>query len=371
MLRTRNEVTFSKEDTLVAKGLAILFLLIHHCFLWPERNRRYGVIFLLPDEAAAALTRFSHICVGMFVFLSAYGMARLAEGERGLPDAEDYSALLHRWCGKLLRGFWAVFFPMLLLSALLTPEELKVYGTGAAAAVYLAVDALGLSMLFQTPTLMGTWWYMSFALLWIVLFPLFMQAYWKIGRALYPVVILLPYLLGIRTAAIQYAASSLRENMLFLLPTAVLGILCAQEHVFERIRAAALQWKDGKKCLAAAGLCAGWAVIAALHNSVVFAFCEELVVSVEAGYAVLFSCMVLGEIPAIRRALTVIGRHSMNIFLLHDFIRARFLEDLTYSFRYAPLIVLFLLAASLLCSILIEWIKRKIFDKIDTVRIRK
>ena len=371
-MQTKVEVDFSKEDTLVAKGLAILFLLIHHCFLWPERNRRYDIIFSpLSEEMMKILTSFSHVCVAMFVFLSAFGMTRMAAIFGETLGEKTYMDFIRKRYTKLIAGFWVIFFPALFLSVLITPEEVKVYGSGVTAVIYMIVDALGLSMLFQTPTLMGTWWYLSFAIVWIVLFPLFMLLYKKMGKALYLIVLILPYLLGIRTVMAEYAAGALRENMFLLLTPAVLGMICAEKRIFEQIRAKIRAYGRWGEVGFGLLLCIGWVVVVALHNSIVFSFCQEIVVSVEAWYAVLFSYVCIGALPGVRQVFAVIGRHSMNIFLIHDFIRARFLEDFTYSFRYAPLIILVLLVESLLCSVVIEWIKRTISDRIDRVRRRK
>ena len=63
-------------------------------------------------------------------------------------------------------------------------------------------------------------------------------------------------------------------------------------------------------------------------------------------------------IKYINDILMYLGKHSMNIFLIHTFIRAHYLNTFTYSFKYPALIVLVLLVFSLILSIIIEAMKK-------------
>lgn len=59
------------------------------------------------------------------------------------------------------------------------------------------------------------------------------------------------------------------------------------------------------------------------------------------------------------RVLKYLGKHSMNIYMLHTFIFAYFFKDFIYGFIYPPLIFMALLSSSLALSILIEYAKHK------------
>ena len=63
------------------------------------------------------------------------------------------------------------------------------------------------------------------------------------------------------------------------------------------------------------------------------------------------------DLPIVRHVLIYLGKHSMNIFLIHTFIRYYYFADLTYSFKHFVLIVLFLLGSSLAVSYVIEGLK--------------
>lgn len=75
-------------------------------------------------------------------------------------------------------------------------------------------------------------------------------------------------------------------------------------------------------------------------------------------FVVLYCYEFIIPIKYIRNILIFLGKHSINIFLTHTFIRYYYFKDFTYSFKYSILIVLVLLEISLIVSILIELLKK-------------
>ena len=60
-----------------------------------------------------------------------------------------------------------------------------------------------------------------------------------------------------------------------------------------------------------------------------------------------------------------ISHHNMNMFLFYFFIRARWFEDFSYSFRFWWLIVLVLLLDSFVFSVALEWVKKALrYDRL-------
>ena len=66
----------------------------------------------------------------------------------------------------------------------------------------------------------------------------------------------------------------------------------------------------------------------------------------------------LNRIPVLSKILEILGIYSMDIFLIHNLIRARWFYDFTYSFGHWALIALVLLCDSLGVSFLLEKIKK-------------
>ena len=69
--------SFSKNDTLAAKGAAIIFLIFYHCLSSESRLMGYSVDFApMAKEDAFLVFESMNICVGMFAFLSSFGLMK-------------------------------------------------------------------------------------------------------------------------------------------------------------------------------------------------------------------------------------------------------------------------------------------------------
>ena len=73
---------------------------------------------------------------------------------------------------------------------------------------------------------------------------------------------------------------------------------------------------------------------------------------------VAFCAEFINVIPGIRQILLFLGKHSMNVFLVHTFIRHYFWKDFIYSFGHFIPDFLALLVTSLAVSIALEWLKK-------------
>ena len=68
---------FSKEDTKLIKGIAIVWMIAHHLFMFPDRvmGGNLKSFFTFFDQGGATyLGQFGNICVSIFFFCSGYGI---------------------------------------------------------------------------------------------------------------------------------------------------------------------------------------------------------------------------------------------------------------------------------------------------------
>ena len=167
---------FTKKDTSLVKGVAILMMLFHHCF---ESTGRYAGFemnfFPLTESQTVTIASFFKICVALFVFLSGYGIAKTLEKT---PE-DGYKRQICRRTFSLMSGFWFIFVLSIISSAIIMPSMLNVYNDPHIINrfIFVLYDFLGLSELFGTPTLIGTWWYMSLALIIIAIMPALYRFY--------------------------------------------------------------------------------------------------------------------------------------------------------------------------------------------------
>lgn len=77
-------------------------------------------------------------------------------------------------------------------------------------------------------------------------------------------------------------------------------------------------------------------------------------------YIAYFGRRYLFRLLGVSQVLIFLGRHSMNMFLTHTLIRTTFFQDFSYSFGNAWLNVLVLLIITVLMSMVIEFLKKKL-----------
>ena len=67
--------TLTKQDSAALKGIAILLMIFHHCFLDPSRFAGHIVSFApFSQSAIVSLSYFSKICVGIFACEKSYAV---------------------------------------------------------------------------------------------------------------------------------------------------------------------------------------------------------------------------------------------------------------------------------------------------------
>lgn len=346
---------FSKEDTLAVKGIAILLMFFHHNFLKMERFETY-VIDGRPfsPETIVYLSQFCKICVGMFVFLSAYGMTlsfQKKSMDYTLTRKETIELTMRRYF-KLMFGYWFIFILVQLFAVFYDPQRIlsKYGGEGKIAFIgKFGLDMLGLSDLFGTPKFIPTWWYMSLAIVMIFVMPILLGGYRRFGGAvLAGLAVLLPKALGLD-----------ETDLVRWLLCIVLGIWFADKDILVRLK----QWQItdnkyfSKGCKFILGTL-GLYLLVVLRQSVFGADYMFLLDGIVPTYVIWYSYEFITGIRYVRNVLMFLGKHSMNMFLTHTFIRAVWFDEFIYSWKYVGLIMLALTVTSLMLSIVIEELKK-------------
>lgn len=223
--------------------------------------------------------------------------------------------------------------------------------------INIFIDFMGLSSALGTPSCNESWWYVSFALLLILVFPILINVCQKYG-----VLLLLGEFLLIRMLNLQ------NTSLLYLFPV-IAGIIFAQNDIFEKI-VKSIDKKSGKII---GIICALILLIffSYFHNRIYFlteVFHTGATICIAALSVLLFT-----NIPVIGTAMEYIGKHSMNMYFVHSFVKYYYFRDFSYSFRYPLLIIFVLVIDTLIFSIVLEKIKKIIsltkFEEMITKRI--
>lgn len=355
-------MNLSKNDSLAMKGIAILMMYVHHFYLSPDRWEGYSINFFPLTEASTLyIAQFFKICVCIFVFITGYGMTISVKKQHSqlnipFPDILDYT---RKRLFSLLSNYIFVFLLVIIVS-LPTKRVFEIYGKNISSLLYFVIDMFGLAKLFKTPSFNGTWWYMSLAIVLIVLFPLLIKLYRDYRWTFLLAVVLVPHLIGLKVVD---------KNLLHWILAMVLGMYCAESNLFERWRN--FEKKQLKKIPSFIIFLFHCFILVAL---IIFRQCSagQELLDVFDGiipvYVVFFCLHYILPLRGLRHILIFLGRHSMNMFLIHTFIREIYFEKFSYGFGSAWLNVFVLLLDTILLSMLIELIKKLIhFDHLQSI----
>lgn len=352
---------FSKRKSTCLKGVAIILLMCIHCFGSAKRFAGFEFNFWpFEQDLFIDLAYYCKICVSIFAFISGYGLY-LSVRKKVDSIAETNRWLISRII-KTMSGFWFIYiisFVALFKIANSPIEKYFVDGT-VRGVVYAFLDFLGVSHLFTTTTINASWWYMSAAIVFILFMPLLVKAVNKIGWVLsFVLVVIIPRVLF---NGESFGAMGIYT---FVLPV-FLGALFAQYNLFEKINNfKLLKNKVLNEIVLFVGLV--FAIFVSIYIWIRVPYTK--IWEYHYGFApllVIIFCnkyLFNGE-NIISRFLCVIfaflGKHSMNIFVFHSFIRVNLLNEFVYSFKYPIVTIIVLLLLSLAVSIVFELMKKLI-----------
>lgn len=363
---------FTKEHTMQMKGIAIIILLFHHCFLNAQRwatvpyeklattkGWGYYPISFAPfsSHTIQYLASFSKICVAMFVFMTGYGMWVSYESQKKKTTMSNY---IKKRMVTLMTGFLIIFAVTEIL-AIPTGRFIEVYGHDFRSVVYMIIDALGLAKLLGTPLFCLTWWYMSLAIVLIMIFPFVHSMMEK-----YQWIVVVASIIVPRACGFGQSTDLFRYLLAY-----TLGMYFAQHDLLARIKEKFMEQNVAGKLLSLIVSLIGLAVIIKCRQNAWIGWKYlDFWDGFAAMYVIVISYIYILNGKWIVKGLGFLGKHSMNIFLIHSFYRDVFFHKFTYSFYYAWLDYIVLMAISLVTSIVLEWFKKLIrYEKfIDWVK---
>ena len=336
---------FTKERTNICKGAAILMLLFHHLFSDGNIDD-YGIRFLMPDDIGAAVAEAMRVCVRLFIFLSAYG---LTYKYMRRPGTQTGAAFAGRQWFSLMKLWLPIY---LLILAVYAATGHSIMGKYLGSRRYLLLDALALSDFFDTPRLLGVFWYMCFAQVLILAIPLLSEICKKLGYLAIPLTFLLHAFIS---GGIKSDFGGTYHNYLLAV---VCGCVFAQKDtlniLFAKKRRALTAVLAGLFCGAAA--CACLYLKAGMNNDNDL---RDLRFVLDTAAAVLI-CLFFGvylRVPVLTRVLELLGRYSGSMFLLHVMFYG-LLDRFVWVSRHAAVVWLVLVAESLAAAWLLETCKK-------------
>lgn len=345
---------FNVQYSNCLKGVAVVILLFHHCFLKKDRYQGFTLKLLFPEYYLNYLASFGKICVSLFVFVSAYGLTKKMMSltkRQDLSYVQGARDVIGTRLVKLLGNFMFVFICIVLACRVLRPGFLQnCYGTKFPDnAEYFLVDMFGLADYLDTPSIKATFWYYGLAIFIILVIPLLFLLLKKLDAFMFMV------LMTIVNFFFEFHDANIRHYFLCI----GVGMVCAYTNFITR----GLEYKFSNseirnKIIKFVLEFISVFVLMVLRQGPLKGRLYPLWDAVIPVVVTLFCCEFIFSVTLFNRLFHFLGIYSAGIFLIHNFIRTTWFNDFTYSFGYPVVIVLVLLADSLVASMLVEGLKK-------------
>ena len=340
---------FTKEKTNTCKGIAILLLIFHHLFRSEEAIIPHDMcFFVLPHNIVPGIASCARVCVYMFVFLSAYG---LMYKYSHLPEEKKRTFIVDQWF-FLMKPFWFIFIIEIAAYALSRGGLISKYEGNFG---FFILDFLGLSDLFQTPMLLGVFWYMSLAQILVIMIPAMETILHKIGFG--KGILLLTFLL------LQVLGKGIYSNnggdYLSYLFSFVCGCLFAHDDFMNRISQKSYS-KIMRVCICCLLLLSAVLFLTLQYRMKVMESDSWRIRSLLNAGAAIAVCLTFGvfiDLKPINTFLAYLGQYCGTMFLIHTFIYSIY-PGIVYISKIAILNYVILVIECLLLSILIKYIKK-------------
>lgn len=376
--------TFSREDTKLVKGFAILLMLYHHLFAFSDRiqdgNSYTPLLTFTSVNSAELVGLFGKMCVALFLFLGGYGTwmsyqakrARLAAG--GNFDEVQTNRLLSDFTLAKVKG---LYIPYLKVFAIVVPISL-VLGDPR---VQASLSALFWNMTGLKITYNGEWWFFTDYLILLLAFPLITRFFDR-RRGTFTVDLLaicvwnaaamwlIPELAHLDWAA-DFTGSILWSKLYQTMQWSacfLMGCLFARWDLLSRVKAKLAG--HYLACLASLLCLAGLVCLCfKLGAGMRYDFLWAPIVCL-----CLATLATTGLGARLAKPLEAIGKHSTNIWLTHSFFCYHWCQGFIYLPKWSPLVFLLLLGVSYALSLAIDWAWKWITEgirQLDTKLYRK
>lgn len=332
------DYSLSKTDTNVVKGIAICAMLWHHLFYLTSE---YG-------ELVHVLGLMGKVCVSLFLFVSAYGLTiqytTNTENDGFLHEIKFSIKFLLKRFVKFYANYWVIFVLCVPIGILLGRSFTDAYGSNLIKCFIL--DIFGMQG-YSSYNI--TWWFNKLIILLYICFPFLYQ----LTRKWYVVIPTILFLL----LWTKFPIFKIYDMNMFTFHF-VLGIVVAIN--IDKISYILNKFDVRLVLISSLILCIlclvnrQYAFVPYITGVRMDAFLSPII----ALLVVCINHLLNSNIVSI--CFTFLGKHSMNIYMVHTFIFYYFFNDFIYGFKYPIIIFAVLLLLSLVLSIAIEFVKNKL-----------
>lgn len=345
----------TKDESLALKGIAIIMMLLYHLFY----VSKVGYCSLINIGGVSLIRRFSEICypVPLYVMISGYGL--YASKIKGSKSKNDF-----RRIKSIYAHVWIILLLILPVACFVAPD--KYPGNFAS----FIKNVLCLSSSYNSEY----WFILPYIILLLlsnVICKFVEKNNWFVS-ILFSLILSIVYLFLYKFVGLSRIKDylgfgiELYFTMSFIFPF-VLGSIAKKYDVIERLETAFIrifnrggQYQDNQRVN-------NKIQIVAVTIVVMCTIIRMLVPNQSLQSLYVFLIFILfpffGQGERTYSILKFLGRHSLNIWLIHTWICYYLFENFVYGLKYPLLIFAFTLGVSIVISIIVERIYSLVFDR--------
>jgi hypothetical protein len=347
---------FTKSHTQVAKGVAIILMMLHHLFRFPDRIEGVSYVSVLPffqPTVEYLLGDFGKICVAMYLFLSGYGLYAASSKKGKFTFRDSVQRVV-----KFLINYWVVFLLFIPIGLIWFSSNPRYHWN---------VTELIKNFFTLSGSYNGEWWFIRLYIELVLLLPLikrmlkrgiifsfavslvFYSMYFRIG-----VVFKIMSILPIKQSSLLYQDL---PNLLFWQMSFCTGYIFAKFNLFRRMTRGIKSRGMDKKAFYVAMLSA----IIIIRIAMTYILGEWEAPNYDYILAPLFILFCTNFIYPSRsnKVFLALGKHSTNIWLTHSFFCYYYFQKLVFLPKLSVLILIWLTVLCIASSMLINCVTNK------------
>lgn len=339
----------SKSEAVMLQAVAVMLMVWHHLFGFPERIAVPHVLLL--DRfflIETFMAYFGRICIAVFAFSSGYGMRKkVVNSSESTGILKNYRTALMQLL-KFFSRYWMVFFVFIPMGMLLKayPVELR----------SLMKGALGNGCGYNEE-----WWYVGTYVRFLLLFPIMTLVADAILKRV-------PFLMHILMAAAVVTVLLLPDSVpeysfMCILICFAEGMYFVDSGIFEALYRLFAK-KTWLRLVTGVGL---FGLVFALR----FIFVPDYLLVAVFVFSVMLICKTEFLLGWLRPVLMFVGKYSTYIWLTHTFFGYYLFQKFTFAPRYSWLIFLWCLVLSIASGMVLEGLLTLITKGAKKLFVRK
>ena len=338
------KLNFTKEHTKIAKGVAILLMLTHHLFAFPDRihlDQGYISLFSIGgNNIEFIMGVFGNICVSMYIFLSGYGiyMSSLKNGKITLKDS-------FKRLKKLYINYWIVFIIFVPIGFIFFNKELNIRE--------FILNFVGWSSSYN-----GEWWFFKLYVELILLVPILKHL---VNDSLFKSIVNITVVLlfskvieyGINMGIDKFIPSLILyevHDILFWQACFFIGYICAKFDIYSKVLNLFIKIRIDNKTI--------YALLPIVLIFIRIKSGGRLYIDFILTPILIFCTVNLLYDSVLHKLFILLGEHSTNMWLTHSFFCYTYFQWLVFKPRISVIILVWLVILSLGSSYFINYIQR-------------